>query len=229
LFYKEIGNTAGPLIVLIHGGQTDHRSLENLANNLPDYYCILMDLPGHGENGVVVFSIEKSIEEIKHIIDQKREDKKVVIIGLSLGSIIARQFLIKFPQSIDLAVLGSGTIIPDIGYYLSQNWFYVSWLFRKKKKYFDSIKLSKQTYKLEMREIIKYAHIDPKMNEIESKVLLLHGDMEKEFIKKSTGIIAQYMKNYDVIEIENAEHCYNRDNSNVFNEIIKNYLNEYIK
>jgi pimeloyl-ACP methyl ester carboxylesterase len=225
LFYKEIGNIHGVLFVFIHGGQTDNESLVNIADHFLEFDCLLPDLPGHGESFTESFSIEKSIDEIMKLINKKRENKKVVIFGHSLGAIIVRQLVTEYPSVADLAILGSGTIIPDIGYYLSRSPLYVIWKFRKNSKYYKKVKLTKKVFDREMKEIIKYAYPNKRLDDINIPVLLIHGSKEKKFIKKSSKILSEHIKYSEIREIRNAGHCYNRDNENELVAELTNFIN----
>jgi pimeloyl-ACP methyl ester carboxylesterase len=229
MYYKQIGDENGPLFVFIHGAHTNHESMGKIANRFTEYNCIVPDLPEHGkstEGGV--FSIKDSIEFINELIEKKRFDKEVIILGLSLGAIIVRRYLVEYPDKVDLAILGSGTIYKRIGYYIDANKCVVNYTYLRNPEYFKHINLSKSNYIEESKELLRYANIDTRITNISIPILLLSGSKEPKFIIKSGMVLSKNFLNSEHKMIPEAKHCYNNDNTESLYRIIESFLKRYI-
>ncbi|EED21410.1 valacyclovir hydrolase, putative [Talaromyces stipitatus ATCC 10500] len=128
---NQSGNPRGPLIILLHGlgGST-----ETFTPLLPYLYpetnrLISVDLEGFGKTGLsspeVKLSIPRYVDDLDSIVaslqgsgEEEREgtsQRKIVIIGHSLGSIIAMHYAGAHPEIIDgLVLLGAGRSIAHI-------------------------------------------------------------------------------------------------------------------
>ena len=96
-----------PFLFFLHGAGSNHTVWEPVASGLPDYNLIIPDLRGHGTSGTGKLSsitIRNYALDIKTIIDNE-EIKKVILVGNSLGSSIAVEFSLLFPDSANKMVL----------------------------------------------------------------------------------------------------------------------------
>jgi pimeloyl-ACP methyl ester carboxylesterase len=109
LYYYESGFADAPAIVFLHGGGVSGWSWLPQVRSLPDYHCIIPDLPGHGRStadGAV--RIDAAAEEVAILIKEKVPDRRVHVVGLSMGGQIALQLLSTHPDLVDRVVV-SGT------------------------------------------------------------------------------------------------------------------------
>jgi pimeloyl-ACP methyl ester carboxylesterase len=126
--YYTIGNTAKPLLVLVHGAPGNwYVSFPHLLQKeLLDSFCIVTyDRPGYGINRKIPLqTIEAQKNVLASIIDQQNISKaKVCIVARSYGTPIAAYYAATNSASINkLVFLGSTTD------YKSERFFYFSYL-----------------------------------------------------------------------------------------------------
>lgn len=97
-------------ILFIHGaGATHYVWLNQLKFDIPGYYQIALDLPGHGKSkGEGLKSVDAYTEFIKDFIDALSLSK-VVLVGHSMGAAIALNFAINFTNLLQkLVLVGAG-------------------------------------------------------------------------------------------------------------------------
>src|SRR5690625_3425749 len=109
LLYKEYGDTSAPLIVFLHGGGVSSWMWEKQINYFEhDYHCVTIDLPKHGKNessGEV--SIKESANHCVDLIEKIANDRKIVVVGFSLGSQVLMQMMSIHPRLIDYGIINS--------------------------------------------------------------------------------------------------------------------------
>jgi pimeloyl-ACP methyl ester carboxylesterase len=103
-------NQAQPTAVFIHGAQNDHSVwiLQTRYFAHHGYNVIAVDLPGHGRSkGKALASVEAMADWVLAVLDAAGVDKAVMI-GHSMGSLIALEASHKAPERVShLAMLGS--------------------------------------------------------------------------------------------------------------------------
>ncbi|PVI04813.1 alpha/beta-hydrolase [Periconia macrospinosa] len=117
LHYLQTGNQTGPLLLCLHGlgGSTD--TFNPLLPYLPsDYSTILVDFPGFGKSPLTAspntISIANHVADLDDFITSLQgpsQPRGVVIIGHSMGAIVALQYAALRPETVKgLALLGAG-------------------------------------------------------------------------------------------------------------------------
>lgn len=127
------GNPAGPLVLLLHGLGGSTATFETLLPylNIETNRLVSVDLEGFGKTGLsssgIKLSIPRYVDQLESLVAflqkpvEGEEDattaaaQKVIVIGHSLGSIIAMHYAAKHPEKIrGLALLGPGRSISHI-------------------------------------------------------------------------------------------------------------------
>ena len=105
--YKPEGS--GETLVFIHGLSDSLLYWEYLASNLKDHYQVLrVDLRGHGESELKDDELTiKLFSDDLHCLLRELNIGKVGLIGFSLGSAVALDFAIRYPQMVSSLVLMS--------------------------------------------------------------------------------------------------------------------------
>lgn len=110
--YKESGDIEGTLLIFLRGGGVSSWMWEHQLHYFTDYHCIAPDLPGHGQSIAADFSIWNTAKEVIQLIEEKGADKKVILIGFSLGSQVVIQILSMRPKLADAAMINSALVRP---------------------------------------------------------------------------------------------------------------------
>jgi proline iminopeptidase len=113
LFYEEIGN--GPALYILTGGPgapPEHPSYEIMDSFKGSYTCVLLHQRGAGKSRNVPIN-EKTINITSYLQDiellrRKRGDKRITILGISWGGLLAMSYAVRYPQHVSkLVLLGS--------------------------------------------------------------------------------------------------------------------------
>ncbi|MBI4972219.1 MAG: alpha/beta hydrolase, partial [Candidatus Omnitrophica bacterium] len=110
LFHAEtFGNSANPVVIVIHGGPGwDYQGLLPLKGLSDEYYVVFYDQRGTGLSPRVdpsELNIESSLHDLDAIVDHFGKGKKVDLIGHSWGAMLVTGYLGKHPEKVGHAVL----------------------------------------------------------------------------------------------------------------------------
>ena len=99
-----LGNSQKPALVFLHGFLGSGKSWLKIAQSFSEnYFCILPDLPGHGENtkGDLAYALDFDIVTawLSDLLDQIPVSK-VHLVGYSLGGRVALNFACRHPKQI---------------------------------------------------------------------------------------------------------------------------------
>ncbi|RLA62938.1 MAG: 2-succinyl-6-hydroxy-2,4-cyclohexadiene-1-carboxylate synthase [Epsilonproteobacteria bacterium] len=104
---KNIGNPKNPPILFLHGFMGKGSDWSKLATELSqNYYCHLIDLPGHGKSTAEVENLK---DLTRLILDSLSPKKKLTIIGYSMGGRIALYMILTFPELFNKAIIESAS------------------------------------------------------------------------------------------------------------------------
>lgn len=104
-----------PAIVLLHGGGLNQAMwLPQLEALDKEFDIVAIDLPGHGRNADVVFTLDGAIESVARSIEAGTSGK-VIVAGLSLGGYVAIAHAAKYPGQISGLFL-SGCCVSYFGF-----------------------------------------------------------------------------------------------------------------
>lgn len=119
LAVKETGDPQGAPVLLIHGGGGANWAWDETAALLPEFHCLMPDLPEHGSSRETCpFTIKDAAGRLAGIIRQVVPGQKAHIVGLSVGGQIAIQMLASTPQVIWSAVVSGAQVVALPGYRL---------------------------------------------------------------------------------------------------------------
>ena len=107
IFFKAYGDSKKPLVIFIHGFMGSHSDWDSFVQKLgKKYFCISLDLPGHGKSPLTLKSFEELSFTLKNLIQTMGKDK-CYLIGYSLGGRIALDLFNRYPDLISGMVLES--------------------------------------------------------------------------------------------------------------------------
>jgi pimeloyl-ACP methyl ester carboxylesterase len=118
--YLQGGNPSGPLLICLHGlGGSTETFLPLVSSLLQTHSVVLVDFPGFGKTPLTEsarpLSIEGHVADLGDLIaslqgtSSSPASSGVVIIGQSLGAIVALHFAARYPQIVGgLTLIGTG-------------------------------------------------------------------------------------------------------------------------
>jgi len=109
LYYTESGPANAHTIVFLHGGGVSGWSWQPQIKRLPDYHCIVPDLPGHGKSQTNdPIRITTAAAEVADLIKSRVTTGRAHVVGLSMGGQVALHLLSMYPELLDRVIV-SGT------------------------------------------------------------------------------------------------------------------------
>ena len=116
LYVNESGPDAAESIVFLHGGGGGGWMWQPQVKELPDFHCLVPDLPEHGRSmGVKPFSIANSAEQVAELICKHAHGGKAHVVGLSEGAQVALALLGSAPEVVERAIISSALVRPIPG------------------------------------------------------------------------------------------------------------------
>lgn len=246
LYYQEYGDVNASLMVFLHGGGVSSWMWEKQILYFTNYHCVTIDLPEQGRSkDVEAFSIKKSAEKIIELIEKIRIDKKVIVIGFSLGAQVALQMMSMKPTLISKAIINSALVRPStlavklisptikLTFPLISNKHFSkiqSRMLYVSEEYFEnyyreSSQMKSDTLIRILKENLSFG-IPTAFNKAEGNILVTVGEKEKTIMKKSARDIVSSNSNCVGIIIPNVGHGISMCNPNYFNKMIENWLQE---
>lgn len=245
LYYKEDGEQNEQIILFLHGGGVGgwmwDKQLQHFKEN---YHCIIPDLPGHGRSKETEFvSINDCAYQLGRLLQVKKEDKKIIVVGFSLGSQITIQMLSHFPELIDFAMINSALVrkVPfgkemvkptiKITYPLIKYRFF-SKLQAKQlyigpnlfEKYFkDSTRMSLETLIIVLEENMSF-QLPDSYSDVKAKLLITVGEKEKKVMKNSVIDLLNKQEKAQGLTIMGIGHGIPLAAPEFFNDILENWL-----
>lgn len=104
--YAEVeGKADGPVIILLHGIATSSKGWSKLLPLLaPNFKCVSIDLLGHGQSPkpeYAAYSPGQHVKSIRRTIKSLHLRKPYIIVGHSLGSLLAAKYVGRYPKEIN--------------------------------------------------------------------------------------------------------------------------------
>jgi pimeloyl-ACP methyl ester carboxylesterase len=87
-----------------------------VVERLPEFHCIVADLPEHGKSAEVgPFTIPFAAEKCAELIRNHAHGGRAVVVGLSEGAQVAVQMLASTPEVVTRAMISSALLLPIPG------------------------------------------------------------------------------------------------------------------
>ncbi|KAK5729513.1 hypothetical protein LTR17_011933 [Elasticomyces elasticus] len=113
--YTRCGRDIGPLLILLHGLGGSSHTFTPLLPHLPvaTHDILSVDFEGFGATPLTkrkeALSIDRYVEDLESLITHLESTEDIIIIGHSLGSIVALNYAAKHPKQVrGLGLLGVG-------------------------------------------------------------------------------------------------------------------------
>ncbi len=253
VYYKRIENGKDEWVIFLHCICYDNTIFNLQIETFSKHFNILLiDLPGHGNsiNYKDKFNVEDVIDDINKIIIDLNL-KVVNIVGLSLGTIIASCFYLKYPKKVNKLILLScafglkNDILNNIFYFFNKVniliprdiylhlfiYFIIPEKRNKKYRiemYNNAIGMRKEQLKswfLVFEEFFKkFDHsINNKIKDSKIKRLYIMGDKDKMWLPKINKSISNDNSS-ELVILKNTSHLCNLENVEAFNNKLIKFL-----
>lgn len=241
--YEISGNSDGDLIIWLHGGGLCGRMWDLQCAHFRDYLNITVDLPGHGKSKNALFTIPSATEPIYAIIEKHRKDKKVYMVGFSLGAQVLVEYLSLNPNHIDKALIHSALVVPIPWMKLLSGPY--AWLATKlsKRKFFlkkqakalhlagteedwfyETVSsITRPQFKQMLLENATYG-LPSSFSEVKSDLFLLYGAKELKAMKQSYHALLNQHTKAQGRMVEGQTHGICLFSPSFFNEILRSFL-----
>lgn len=241
MHYKEYGDLHKPLMMLIHGGGVGGWMWDKQVQYFSDYHCVVPELI----NDDADFSIEECAKKLLSLIEEKAENKRVMVIGFSLGAQIAIKMLSLQPQIIDYAIINSALVISSlIAEKLIRPFIQLSFPLIKNKSfaklqaktlyvdeeyfeqyYQDSSKMKLDTLIKILQENMSFA-IPQNFSKAQCKILVTVGEKEKGNMKKSAVHLVNSNPNCNGVVLSNSGHGVSLANPEFFKRFVEEWMKD---
>lgn len=106
-FYKTYRADKRPVVILLHGFRGTHNDLYAVARGLSNCQVIIPDLPGHGKSAPLKseHSINNLITWLHRFVINLQLEEPPIMIGYSLGAVLAAYYAMDFPNTISKLIL----------------------------------------------------------------------------------------------------------------------------
>lgn len=120
LHVESFGDTANPVVIVIHGGPgDDFQYLLPLADLMDDYFVVFYDQRGCGLSARVdanELTVENYYRDLDNLINFYADTGKVYLIGHSWGAMLATGYIGQHPEKVEKLVLAEpGFLTPEFG------------------------------------------------------------------------------------------------------------------
>jgi 3-oxoadipate enol-lactonase len=249
VYYYVTGSKENDLIIFLHPAFADHRAFDKqidlFANN---YRVITIDMPGHGLAQSGKAKIDHAIHHI-HSIMESEGYPKAHFVGVSMGSLIAQYFALHYPDKVhSMTVLGGYDINADNKELnKAQRSENIKWIFKALismnsfRRYVARVSVNKPEEQARIYEMAKmftrksFLAMSGLRKVVKHRegviqnypLLILSGDKDIELAIRMSKKWHQENLSSEFYLIENAGHCANMDDPEVFNRILMDFIQQF--
>jgi len=248
IHYFTAGNQTKELVIFLHPAFADHGCFDKQIDSFAKGYRVaVLDMLGHGlsKMGKSKDKIDFTINHIKAII-QLEGYKRAHVVGVSVGSLIAQYFALKYPDKISsLTVLGGYDInannkeIAKVQRSEQIKWIFLVLISMKLfRKHVAKVSVSQPDEQIRFYEMAKAFNRNSffvmqglknvlKVREnVKRKypLLILCGDEDLELAQKTSLEWHQSEPSSNYVLISQAGHCANMDCPVLFNKIVLDFI-----
>ncbi|MCC5938128.1 MAG: alpha/beta hydrolase [Lunatimonas sp.] len=250
IYYELSGIDSGPTLVFIHGVGMDRLTFQEQLASLKSHYRILVwDLPGHGASSLENYHkrfTELSAECLNELLETL-QITQVVLIGQSLGSMVAQYFQLKHPDKVLALIHAPGIELkshvgkwakPLVPIFIFLMGLMPEKMFCSSFGKHRAVKKEVQEYlarsigkigkklALQITADMCYDLIDSSPQPTKVPLLMLYGKRDLDFIKNASKAWCKKESSSQCVEIPNANHIANQDNPEAFNRVLHKFLDE---
>ncbi|WP_217155077.1 alpha/beta fold hydrolase [[Mycobacterium] fortunisiensis] len=216
LFVREYGPAVAPAVIFLHGGHLSGWSWQPVVDRMPQYRCLVPDLPQYGKSFELgPFDMSRAADAVAELIRFHVGTGHAHVVGYSLGAQVGLQLLATEPKLVDRAVL-CGTLVNTLpGVRLAQRllgtmarvpWFQQMvnrrWNAREVgvpaanlDDYHEDVRLSSGPQLAHVVVASAGFTIPERLDESDTPTLFLSGANERPFVRRWAATLAHRMPN----------------------------------
>lgn len=254
--YYEISGKGLPM-VFIHGIFCDTRNWEKQVKHFaPKYKVICYDARGYGKSALPdTVNSYYQFEDLKNLLDYLKIDK-AIIVGHSMGGVIAMDFALHNPDRVIALILSEGgcrikevwNSHPETLEELDRPWVKLRTEgIEAGQKAFLEMPMMQQSLKNKQAGNIirtmtmespgwkwqfsaKQTYYIPESTRLLKKLtmptLLIYGEFSPPMYYKAMKMFSDFIPNSKLVQLKGTSHCLNLENPEDFNSIISTFLND---
>jgi pimeloyl-ACP methyl ester carboxylesterase len=116
LHVRETGPVGAPAVVFLHGAQMSGWCWQPVVERLPQYRCLVPDLPQFGQSFQQgPFEMGRAVDAVAELIRSRVGIGRAHVVGFSLGAQVGVQLLASDAKLVDRAVLCGTVINTELG------------------------------------------------------------------------------------------------------------------
>ncbi len=254
VYYEAIGR--GKAIVFIHGGLVDSRLWDDQFKEFAKKYRVVRyDIRGRGKSPLPTepYSLVNDVKEIlRHL-----KIEKASIVGLSLGGVIAADFVLEYPEFVESLVLVSAglrgfdsgkpdregaaiygavaTIPPEKAASLWLTHPHFAGVRKNKKVREKLFQMLVDNYAGYTQKdagkfyVLPQPETDERLSKIKVPTLIVAGSLDAEYILANANELKANISGSELVIIKNASHHPNIEKPSEFNKVLRTFLQKHIK
>ena len=230
-----------PTLLLLHPAGFDGRVWTDVAELLPDFNCVCVDLPGHGRSKKLSLTTFEDACDAVALVLEHLGSKPVHIAGLSMGSYVGFNLMKRHPALVESAVLSGFQHEPiPTSFFMRATMHVSSWMINSKKnreKMARSLGVSNASLAstgglpnasaATMRQAARLAlEFDTRadMDHIKSRTLVLAGEKEHPAIKASMPVFQSKLPRCEARSIPELGHGWLAQAPDLFAETVRAWV-----
>lgn len=250
--YAEHGNPSGIPVIMLHGLSDSWHSYELVLEHMPNSIrALALSMRGHGESGKpdLKYHPEDFADDVAAFMKELKIDR-AVIVGHSMGSIVAEAFALKYPQLTNsLVLIGAFSYISDNPGMIELNKdvkklsdpvdlnfisdFQKSTIMRPVPDWFfktavaESVKLPANVWKNAMEGLMETNYLN-RFKKITVPVLILWGDKDVFTFLKDQKILEEQIRNSKLVIYKDTGHALHWEEPKRFALELSTFVNEQL-
>lgn len=243
LYIEQSGDENAPVIIFLHAIATSGWMWREVAGQLKDFHCIIVDLPGHGKSAQVKWeTLSDTANQLNAVIESYSRHPQVHLVGLSFGSYVGMQYLSMYPESVKSAVFSGLNVMPFPNKWLMNAMgllilpFVKTEVFIRKNaetlkipaKHYGSYKesvqqLHKASFVSAGKELASF-RLPENIAEITCRTLFVTGEAEHTLILQSLRQLKREMPNSVACIVPKGGHGWIGENPRLFADTVRSWI-----